>query len=1446
MQQVALHRFVPAVLVGVALFLAAHRAAAQISVGPSGVAVLTFGSAPPGTEWSTYSVVGAAGDITTVAALDALVQTNFAGMITNSLATSNASLPNATALAVWSTSGYLQTRANASRFTLLLAKLQNNSGFSLSALNIAYDFTNVTSVTEEVLGHRVYFSTNGAAGTWQVTGITGAAGRKTATLPLGLWTNGASAYILWADENGSGSPDNANQIDNFSATVVLAFPAITAPPQSTNTSPGGGVTFSVSVSGVQPFSYQWLFNSNTIAGATNASLTLSNAQPGDEGFYSVIVSNAAGVVTSSNAFLAVICHAAGFLFQPSSQAVNAGVPVTLSCSVTGTAPLRVQWFKNGGALNGATNSSLTLNPSLVSDAGSYFVAVTNCAGVIVSTNAVITVNCLPVVISSQPANQGTNAGNPFSLSVSVTGSPLIQYQWFKNSSPLAGETNATYARAVADVADAGLYHAAIANCAGTFFTRTAVVSVAETPVTLVGLTNHFWKYEQSGTDLGTAWQATNYNDSAWPSGRGVFAWENLAFVIARTNTVLSLTNNGATTITFYFRTHFTLTNDPATITLMASNLLDDGAVFYLNGAEIHRINMPGTVITRATLASAASVEGAFMITNLPSDKLIQGDNVLAVELHQNSATSADVVFGMHVNVTFPLPGLLTITNQPADVSVEEGKAATFSVGISGAAARHQWFKDGVAIPGAVWPTLAIANVSLSDAGDYVVMASNAVAAVFSRLAHLGVTVDTAPPGIVSADALDATHLLVSFSEGLLAGTATNAANFRVVGTEGGVFNVLSAVLTNGTNVLLTTSARPPGVNYLVTVTNIADASPRQNVAVHITAPLATWLSVVPVDAVWQFYDPLPPFDDPSPGATWMLPEFTPPDWWGEGAAPFFAGLDAGVLPFGYNTALSLGSAVTSYFRAGFHLDATSVNVSLLLRHLVDDGAVFYVNGVELLRTNLAAGTVTPQTLTTNRIDTLSLTASLPVPGDAIRPGWNVLAAELHQWSVNDTDKVFAVQMDARVASFATGPVLLVGGPRDVAVREGQSATFSVTQAGGLTFQWQRNGSDFALTHGDLVLPSVTPAMDGDQLRVFVSNSTGGVMSATATLHVISDLTPPALVSAYVWTNNTITISFTEPLTAETATNLANYLVTNSLGQASSVAGASLENGTNVVLTFSALPAAAYKVVVNNVRDTSLSAHRIAPDSTATAGFSGIVVPISAWWRYDQSGAGNDTDWRDKNYSDTAPPWALGRALFEGKSGIVPALPEPVRTLLSLSNSGAAITCHYFRTHFNSFAAGAGTLSFRTILDDGGVIYFNGIEVFRMRMPGTDVLYSTLANAAVGDAVYEGPFTVVVTNIFMGDNTIAVEVHASSLTSSDVTWAGEFSVNVPSSSLTAPLVPPPLRLKRWGAGFALESSGDAAVIETAPAITGPWTTITNAPNPLFLPTGGAAAFFRARR
>lgn len=166
-----------------------------------------------------------------------------------------------------------------------------------------------------------------------------------------------------------------------------------------------------------------------------------------------------------------------------------------------------------------------------------------------------------------------------------------------------------------------------------------------------------WRYNQTANLDGVQWMAAAYDDSLWPEGRGVLALEDTgnAFVIARTNTILTLGRQ-----TYYFRTRFNFPNAPVGAALNFTNLVDDGAVFYLNGREIHRAYMPAAqaVITYGSGATTHEATGFDTFTlagPVIETNLITGTNVLAVEVHQPVAASSDIVFGLGLSATVPDP-----------------------------------------------------------------------------------------------------------------------------------------------------------------------------------------------------------------------------------------------------------------------------------------------------------------------------------------------------------------------------------------------------------------------------------------------------------------------------------------------------------------------------------------------------------------------------------------------------------------------------------------------------------------------------------------------------------------------------------------------------------------------------------------------------------------------
>src|SRR5262249_48616920 len=150
-------------------------------------------------------------------------------------------------------------------------------------------------------------------------------------------------------------------------------------------------------------------NGTNISGATESSLTLTTVTANDAGSYTVGVTNSAGSVLSDAATLTVSAAGGGaplILKQPVSQTVIAGANVTFSVTATGSSPLSYQWQFKSQVIDGATRAALHLANVQASQAGSYSVTVSNVAGTVVSSNAVLTVTAS----ASATVPQGTFNG----------------------------------------------------------------------------------------------------------------------------------------------------------------------------------------------------------------------------------------------------------------------------------------------------------------------------------------------------------------------------------------------------------------------------------------------------------------------------------------------------------------------------------------------------------------------------------------------------------------------------------------------------------------------------------------------------------------------------------------------------------------------------------------------------------------------------------------------------------------------------------------------------------------------------------------------------------------------------------------------------------------------------------------------------------------------------
>jgi hypothetical protein len=178
----------------------------------------------------------------------------------------------------------------------------------------------------------------------------------------------------------------------------------------------------------------------------------------------------------------------------------------------------------------------------------------------------------------------------------------------------------------------------------------STTNITATVRSLISMTN-FWRWDNSGgTNLSSSWPQPGFNDSAWSSGLPLFGYETTPaeYLPYTFQTYIPPPNTNGGHITTYYRTHFQWSGGLTNFTLFSTNYLDDGAVFYLNGTKVGSVRMPAT-FTYSTLATQQLNEGVADLLSFPTNSLVSGDNVMAVELHQNATGSSDDVFGMFLN-----------------------------------------------------------------------------------------------------------------------------------------------------------------------------------------------------------------------------------------------------------------------------------------------------------------------------------------------------------------------------------------------------------------------------------------------------------------------------------------------------------------------------------------------------------------------------------------------------------------------------------------------------------------------------------------------------------------------------------------------------------------------------------------------------------------------------
>jgi alpha-tubulin suppressor-like RCC1 family protein len=607
----------------------------------------------------------------------------------------------------------------------------------------------------------------------------------------------------------------------------------TSQPWDRSVCAGDTVVFSAPAVGLSPLIYQWQFNGTNIPGANNSYVILRDVQSQQAGTYAAVVSNSVGVAVSRIASLRVIPSVPVISPQPQAQTVTyPGTTVTFTSGVVnGTAPLAFQWQFNGVDVPGGTNTSLALSSVTSANAGSYHLVVSNAVGVVVSSNAFLTVlllfpwgdgshgqSNLPASASNVVAIAG---GDYHNLALRADGAVIA---WGDNS--FGQCTVPTIATNVVQISGGGMHNLAllidgtVAIWGDQYYYGVSglsnVVEVASGADHNLALradgTVIAWSmYGQLATpsvatDLVAIGSGTGY-DVALRADGTVLAWgrndwgqtnvppnvTNVAAVAAGPFHTLALRGDG--TVVAWGRSDYGQCNVPPDATNIVSiaaggqhslAVRPDGTVIAWGRNDLGECSPPPSATNIAGLFAGAYHSLALAVAGDSNDALtsrnytlnagtpmilagpilagaaytyqwqLNGTNIPAASnawyivsdaqateggpysLFRNGNGSSVRIFSANLVVTPIAP---QITSQPTGLNLPVGSQTTLSVGVAPATEpiSYQWQFNGRDIPGATTASLALTNLTTADGGVYEVIVSNQVGIVTSTNAVVAVS-----------------------------------------------------------------------------------------------------------------------------------------------------------------------------------------------------------------------------------------------------------------------------------------------------------------------------------------------------------------------------------------------------------------------------------------------------------------------------------------------------------------------------------------------------------------------------------------------------------------------------------------------------------------------------------------------------------------------------------
>jgi Calx-beta domain-containing protein/Big-like domain-containing protein/PKD domain-containing protein len=547
-------------------------------------------------------------------------------------------------------------------------------------------------------------------------------------------------------------------------------------------------------------------------------------------------------------------------------------------------------------------------------------------------------------------------------------------------------------------------------------TTSAVATISLTVFNpILVASNSTWRYNDAGVDLGTGWRTNGYNEAGWGTGAARLGFGDAQATVLR----------GQPVITYYFRQTFTPPTGITWTTISGRVQRDDGVVVYVNGFSVFTDNMPSdpTYTTRPNSRVDGTAETDWFSFSVNPSLIHSGANLIAAEVHQFDGNSSDLGFALELTgAGVPAAaGVATVIISATDAAATEPNdpaaftVTRFSQDMSRDLAVN-YSISGSAMPGTdyAWPSSVVtipagqasATIPITPLNDYNIEPLKTV--IVTLAPGIGYKLETNVTDTVTLADDDAgreppTANAQSVSVPINTPTWINLTGsdlqddpltYQVVGRP--IYGTLSGTPPNLTYTPNPDYAGPDSFTFRVHDGGIWSAFALVSITVYDPA-----LMIAP-QSTWRYND-----RGVDLGTAWRTNTYNDSTW-SNGLARLGFGAD------GENTTLRGQPVITYYFRRTFVVPSGYIISSATLRLQRDDGAVVYLNGIEVASDNMPDETIVYGTRPNTGITGTGETTwyEFPVSPARVRWGTNVMAAEVHQIDSGSSDAGFDLEFRA--------------------------------------------------------------------------------------------------------------------------------------------------------------------------------------------------------------------------------------------------------------------------------------------------------------------------------------------------------------------------------------------------------------------------------------------------